>query len=206
MSLGQQMPMNISPSTMDPRFKETLDAWLKFGTAYLVYRLGMYYFVEPNGELFDSYSLQIIFYILIGFTIYYMFIKPYIPVTFEHPILRNVGNDTLMFGTVLLTSHLLDVIMGGADLFNRDWFVSSGIILVAFAAYQVFLHPFVPTDKLSPQLKPIADDWLQFGAFLIIARILQGRSLTDQSWIMSVLFALLGFAGYELVTKKLITP
>jgi len=206
MSLGQPISSGLSLSNMDPRFKETLDAWLKYGTAYLVYRLGMYYFVETDDvALFDSYSLHIIFYILIGFTIYYMFIKPYIPVTFEHPILRDIGNDTLMFGTVLLTSHLLDSLMGGADLFNSDWIVSSGIILVAFASYQVFIHPFIPTDRLSPQLEPVANDWLQFGTFFIVARLLQGRSLTDPTWIMSIIFILLGFAGYETITKKIIS-
>ena len=206
MSLGNPVPISLTPDTMNVRLRETLDAWLKFGTAYLVYRLCMYYFVESDQDavLFDSESLRIIFYILIGFTVYYMVVKPYIPVNLEHPILKNIGTDTLMFGTVLVSSHLLDVFMGGASLFNGEWLTSAGIILIAFGCYQVFIHPFIPTSNLNPTVKPIADDWLKFGVFLLAARILQGRSVTDQTWILSVLFILLGFTGYELITKKIL--
>lgn len=206
MSLGMPVQMTASLSSMDIRVKETLDAWLKYGTVYLIYRVLSFYFMEQNGnaELFDAESLQIILYILIGFTIYFLVVKPYIPVNLQHPILRNIANDSLMFGTVLLSSHLLDVWMGGADMFNAEWLSTSGIILVSFAAYQVFLNPFIPTDKLSVVVKPIADDWLKFGTMLVVARVLQGRSITDENWMSSVGFILVGFAGYNLVTKQLL--
>lgn len=206
MSLGMPVQMTASLSSMDIRVKETLDAWLKYGTVYLIYRVLSFYFMEQNGnaELFDAESLQIILYILIGFTIYFLVVKPYIPVNLQHPILRNIANDSLMFGTVLLSSHLLDVWMGGADMFNAEWLSTSGIILVSFAAYQVFLNPFIPTDKLSVVVKPIADDWLKFGTMLVVARVLQGRSITDENWMLSVGFILVGFAGYNLVTKQLL--
>ena len=199
-------PMVVSPSTMNTRVKETLDSWLKYGTVYLIYKVCMYYFVESDSDavLFDSESLHIIFYILIGFTIYFMIVKPYIPVNLQHPILKDVANDTLMFGTVLLSSHLLDVWMGGADVFNKDWLSSSAIILVSFASYQVLVHPFIPTDNLSITARPVANEWLKFGTFMVVARVLQGRSVTDQNWALSVLFILMGFAGYSLVTKKLL--
>jgi hypothetical protein len=203
MSLGS--PINTPTlSNMDSRIKETLDAWLKFGTAYLVYRLGTYYFIEDESTtLFDAETLQIILYIIVGFTIYYMIVKPYIPVGFEHPVLRDIANDTLMFGTVLISSHILDVLLSGGDFMNSEWLKSSGIILVSFAAYQIFIHPFVPTEKLSPKAKPIVDDWLKFGTFLLVARLLQGREI-DQNWLYSVFFVLLGFTCYHLITKKLI--
>jgi hypothetical protein len=189
---------------MDSRVKETLDAWLKYGTVALIFRLGTYYFFDDeNAELFDADSLKILLFILIGFTIYYMVIKPYIPINLEHPILQNIANDTLMFGTVLVSSHILDVMFGDEDLFSMDWLKSSAIILIAFAAYQVFVHPFVPTDQLSPRTAPIVDDMLKFGVFLVAARFLQGRSF-NQEWILSIISVLVGFAVYHLVTKKLI--
>jgi len=206
MSLGnpENITTNINPTNMDVRTKETLDAWLKYGTVALIFGLGSYYFFgDEDAELFDAESLKILFFILIGFTVYYMVIKPYIPVNLQHPIFENVANDTLMFGTVLITSHILDVAMGDEDLFSTDWLKSSAIILIAFAAYQVFVHPFVPTDKLSPRVQPIVDDWLKFGVFLIVARFLQGRSFSEE-WMLSVLCVLLGFTAYHLVTKKLI--
>jgi len=206
MSLGipENRVNNINPSNMDTRIKETLDAWLKYGTVAVVFRLGQYYFLEDGErELFDPYMVKILFFILIGFAIYYMFVKPYIPINLEHPIFQNVANDTLMFGTVLVSSHVLDVIMGDGELFSMDWLKSSGAILIAFAAYQVFVHPFVPTDNLTPETKPVVDDWLKFGVFLVVARFLQGESF-NQEWFLSVVFVLLGFGAYHVVTKKLI--
>uniref|UniRef100_A0A6C0CAT2 Uncharacterized protein n=1 Tax=viral metagenome TaxID=1070528 RepID=A0A6C0CAT2_9ZZZZ len=206
MSLGipENIATVINPSNMDSRVKETLDAWLKYGTVALIFRLGTYYFLDDeNAELFDTNSLKILLFILIGFTVYYMVIKPYIPINLEHPVLQNVASDTLMFGTVLVSSHVLDVAFGDEELFSMEWLNSSAIILVAFAVYQVLVHPFVPTDKLSPRVQPIVDDWLKFGVFLVAARFLQGRSF-NQEWILSVICVLLGFAAYHLVTKKLI--
>lgn len=206
MSLGipENRVNNINPLNMDTRIKETLDAWLKYGTVAIVFRLGQYYFLEDGErELFDPYMVKILFFILIGFAIYYMFVKPYIPINLEHPIFQNVANDTLMFGTVLISSHVLDVIMGDGELFSMNWLKSSGAILIAFAVYQVFVHPFVPTDKLTPETKPVVDDWLKFGVFLVAARFLQGESF-NQEWFLSVVFVLLGFGAYHVVTKKLI--
>ena len=208
MSLG--IPQNANKITRTPmsvRTKESLDAWLKYGTVFLIYRLCTYYFTEydnMNAELFDAESLQIILFILIGFTIYYMLVKPYVPLNFEHPIFQNVASDTLMFGTVLVTSHILDIYMNNGDAFNADWLKTSGIILLAFAAYEVFINPFVPLTSVSPSSKPVVEDWLKFGSFLVFARLLQGRSVLDQQWILTVLFVLLGFTGYHLVTKRLL--
>lgn len=196
---------SITLSTMNPRIRNTLDAWLKYGTVFLIYRLCTYYFFDgDNATLFDRESLQLVLFILIGFTIYFLFIQPYVPVKFQHPIFNNIANDTLMFGTVLLSSHLLEAWMNQGDFFNKEWLKSAGMILLAFAAYDILINPFIPFNKLTPTAAPIVNDWAKFGTFLIVFRLLQGKSVVDQKWMLSVLFALLGFTGYHLITKKLI--
>lgn len=212
MSLG--MPNQIYPNenmltlnTMDSRLKDTLEAWLKYGTVFLVYRLCMYYFFDsdkPNAELFDKASVQVALLILVGFTIYYLLVKPYIPVTFQHPILRNIANDTLMFGTALIFTHVVETYMTDGQYFDTASLKNAGFILLAFAAYRVAIDPFIPRGKMNARTTSIVDDWAQFGTFLIVFRILEQKSLLDQRWILSVLFVLLGFTGYELVTKKLV--
>lgn len=197
----------INLTTMDAKMKEVLDAWLKYGTVFLIYRLCTFYFLSDNKNevLFDKDSIQLVLFILIGFTLYFLLVKPYIPVHLQHPILNNIANDSLMFGTVLVTSHLMDSWMSNGDYFNKEWLKSAGIILFAFASYRVLINPFIPIKNIGPAATPIVRDWAQFGTFLIALRLMQQKSVMDQKWILSVLFALLGFTGYHLITKKLIT-
>jgi len=198
----------LTLNTMDSKLKDTLDAWLKYGTVFLIYRIFTYYFFDrdnPNAEFFDKDSTFLALFILIGFTIYYLIVKPWIPVNLEHPILRNIANDTLMFGTVLISAHVLEAYMHEGEYFNGDWLKNSGLILLAFAVYRVVIDPFIPREKMNPKTVSVVDDWAQFGTFLIALRIMQGKSVADQKWILSVLFALLGFTGYHLITKKLVT-
>lgn len=194
----------ILSDLMDNRMKNILDVWLKYGTVFLIYRLCTYYFFDkdnPDAKFFDKESLQLVLFILIGFTVYYLLVKPYIPIELQHPILRNFGNDMLMFGTVLISSHVLESWIDQGVLFNKQWLKTAGIILMAFAAYDVIIYPFIPFDKMNLHIKPIIYDWTKYGTFLVMFRLLQGKSLINQKWILSVLFALLGFTGYHLITK-----
>lgn len=192
--------------SMSPKSREVLDAWLKYGTVFLIYRLCTYYFFEtsPDAKLFDAESLRLVLFILLGFTIYYLLVKPYIPVNLQHPIFKNIANDTLMFGTVLLSMHLLESLVDPTEyVMDTHWLKTAGLILLAFAAYRVFIDPFIP-KSLSPTWKPVVNDWAEFGSFLVFFRLLQGKSILDKKWITSVLFVLLGFTGYHFVTKKLL--
>jgi hypothetical protein len=193
--------------TMNSKTKDVLDAWLKYGTVFLIYRLCSYYFFEhdnPNAELFDKASLRLVLFILLGFTLYYLLVKPYIPLDIQHPIFKNIANDTLMFGTVLASMHLMESFSNPVDYSDPSWIKSAGLILLAFASYRVFIDPFIPSDKLSSNVRPIVHDWAQFATFLVAFQLLQGKSVMDQQWILRVLFVLLGFTGYHLVTKKLL--
>jgi len=205
--LHQNLPFEKSwLHRMDPRVRNTLEAWLKFGTVFLVYRMCMFYLVDTNTadtELIDKVSAQLVAYIMLGFTLYYLLIKPYVPDPFVHPMMQNIFNDTLMFGTVLVVSHLAESYVDGDTYFDADWLKTAAVVLVAFAAYRVFVNPFIPFGKMGPTVSPIVSDWAQFGTFLLIFRLLRGKDLNSK-WLVSVLFVLLGFTGYHLVTKRLI--
>lgn len=195
----------ITLNTTDTKMHKILDAWLKYGTVFVVYRLCDHYFLKDNSDqLFDLQSLKLVLFILLGFTIYYLLVDPYVPINFKHPIINNLASDTLMFGTVLLSSHLMETFADSGDYFNKEWLKSAGIILLAFATYRIIVNPFVPFDKIKPPTRSIVSDWLQFGTALVAIRLLQGKSLMNKTWIASVLFILLGFTGYHLITKKLV--
>lgn len=208
MSSNNIIPKNVSPlNSLSNPIKDTLDTWLKFGTVFLVYRLCSYFFFDQNkkdAQLFDKECIALVLFILIGFSLYYLLVKPYIPVKFQHPVIKNLTNDVLMFGTVLLSSHVFESLMSHGDMFSGDWMKNAGIIILAFAVYDIIMYPFIPCKGMTEPHLSLGCDWAKYGAFLIIYRILQGRPLADQQWILSVLFTLLGFTGYHFVTKKII--
>lgn len=196
-----ESPPNFLPNmqhTPNTKLYRVLDSWLKFGTVFLVYRLCTYLFFDKcRKSFFDKQTLILIFILLIGFAIYYSIFTPHIPDNYMHPLLRNLENDMLMFGTVLVTSHVIEASFSDCDYFNKEWLKTAGIIMLAFATYDIIVYPFVPGNTA------IAHDWVKYGTFLIIFRFLQGGKL-DQKWMLSVLFALLGFTSYHFVTKKLV--
>lgn len=197
----------ITIDNLTPRVRNTLDAWLKFGTVFLVYRICTYFFFDrenPNAKFFESDSVKLVLYILLGFTLYYMVIKPYIPVNMQHPVIRNLTNDMLMFGTVLVTSHVLETAMDHGQYFNKQWLKTAGIILLSFAAYDIIINPFIPYEKMKPRAALLVHDLTKYGLFLVFFRLLQGKSILDQKWMFSVLFVLLGFTAYQTITKRII--
>lgn len=197
----------INIPILDTRIKNVLESWLKFGTVFLVFWIFSYYFLrkDENAPLIDSGSTTLALLILLGFTFYYLLVEPYVPINLKHPVLQSVGNDTLMFGTVLLVSHLIESYLNGGSMFNEKWIYNAGLILLAFATYRVVIFPFIPVSNLSLQTRPVVNDIAQFGIFLIAFRLFRGESLTDKNWMMSVLFVLLGFVGYHYVTKQVIS-
>jgi hypothetical protein len=209
MSLGvpTKKEQMISLDNMSNTTKDVLESWLKFGTVFLVYRLCTYFFFdECNTPFFDETGVKFCIFILLGFTFYFLFVKPYLKMDIEHPIMRKVKDDTLMFGTVLVSSHVLEQVVGGTnDYFSIDWLKRCGVILLGFALYRVVIDPFIPRDIMTTKSTEIVDDWLQFGTLLIVMRLFEGKSLIDQQWILTVLFVLLGFTGYHVLTKKIIT-
>jgi len=199
-----------SPETwlqrMDPRLRDTLEAFLKYGTVFLIFRLCSFYLMDKSSSdttFVDKQTAKLVGFIMFGFAIYFMLVHPYIHPQFAHPIIQNVYDDTLMFGTVIIVTHLAESYMSGDKMFDMDWMRNAAYILLAFAAYRVFVNPFIPFEKMSPAVSPLVSDWAQFGTFMIAFRLLSGKSF-DQNYLLAILFVLLGFTGYRLITNKLI--
>jgi len=185
-------------------FNETLDALLKYGTIFVIYRICSYLFFDNRKNLFDSTNIKFVIYLLIGFTIYYMIIKPIIPVNMEHPIIKNITNDTLMFGTVLISSRLIESYLSNGNYFDTKWLKTFGCILIALASYRIVIDPFIPTENISTYVRPISDDILQYGTAMIIFHFLYYQKIPDEKHILSMLFVLTGYTGYHIITKQII--
>lgn len=202
------METPITLNTIDPRLRNTLEVWLKFGTVFLVYRIGTYLifdFGRNDRRLFDIKTVQLVVFILIGFTLYYLLVKPYVPVPgFEHIMMRNIMNDVLMFGTVILVTHFLESYMDNTPYFTERWIKNSSMVLLAFIIYDVLINPLIPKDNMPLKNIPMIDDISKYGFFLIILRILEGKNLLDVRWIVSVIVICSGFVIYYKGTKKLI--
>lgn len=186
--------------SLHPNIISALNVWLKFGSVFLIYRLFTYFFIDNcQSDFFDKETLRLAIFILIGFTIYFLLIEPIFFINAENPILRNLGNDMLMFGTVLISSHLMDVWMNQSNLFSKEWFRAAAIILMSFAIYDIIIYPFIPYP--GTQCGYLTHDWTKYGTFLIAFRLLQGKNFNLQ-YVSSIIFVLAGFAIYHLFVHK----
>lgn len=201
----ENLDVNIDIN-MNSALHRSLDTILKFGTVLLIYRLCQYLFFDRKSgrEFFDKRSMLWFLFFMIGIIIYYFLVDPLIVrnIHVRNPILHNVINDTLFFGTIVTTIHALDCTMTGEPFFTREYFMSLGVVILAFATYRVVVQPFIPFEKLNPGAAVMVSQWAQFGVFLVVLRILEKKPLLDRRWILSVLIVLLGFTGYDLIFRN----
>lgn len=199
-------------TTMSSSTKQVIEAWLKYGTVFLIYRLCSYLFFErndPNAVLFDGESLRLVIFILLGFTLYYYLIQRFVnkyqstTMMLNYPTISLLIRDTIMFGTVLVTTHVLESMIDNERILDNESWKTIGLILLSFAAYRVIVFPFIPQGNIPMTVRPLVNDWAQFGIFLVVLRLLKGKSL-NTNWIITILFVLLGFAGYHLFTNRII--
>jgi hypothetical protein len=105
------------------------DIWVKWSTMFIVSRL------LSGGSLTDSKWLMSSLFVLIGFTVYYLFVGSYLQgrdLTYN-PKLQNTINDVLMNSTMFIISHVL----GGGSVVDQKWMKSSIESLVGFTAYNL---------------------------------------------------------------------
>ena len=181
--------------------KDTLKTFVKFGTVFLVYRLCNYFIIENRSSPFLDYeTVELAVLVFIGFTVYFNLVRPNVKPNIKNDIIKNIFNDTLMFGTVLLTQHSLDCYMNKGQCFNENWTKNAAMVITAFAAYRVSLDLCV-TKEDSPK-GDFTRDLAQYGSFLVFYRILQGCNFNEQ-WLSSLLFVLLGFSVYNTGVSRL---
>lgn len=183
--------------------KNVLDIWLKFGTAFIVYRIGMFYATKQQGELFDQTFLQILLFTLIGFSLYYVLVKPYITDKLEHPMMRGLTDDFLFFGGGIAVSQLLYNYVNDINVSSIEM-DSIGSLLIALAIYRIAIHPFIPSVEMN-QLA--YNDIVKFGSIIIIYQLVSTMnvgSITNQTFLISLAMVLLGFLVYHYGTRKVI--
>ena len=91
-----------------------------------------------------------------------------------------------------------------AGLTDKDWQISTLLVLLGFTVYQMAVARFFDTSSVtSGPLKNALDDVLKFGTMLVVSQLLAGKSLADQAWMKSTAFTLVGFVAFDLVTYRL---
>lgn len=184
--------------------KETLELFLKFGTVFLVYRITNYVFIEDkNKKLWDKETIEVVLLLFLGFALYINLIKDNVDVKTKYQVVNNIINDTLLFGTALITQHTAEYAYGGGSgpIFNKDWSKNAAMVLASFALYRVSIDLFVTKEKTVKG--DLTRDLAQFGSFLVFYRILQGGNF-NESWVMSVMTVLLGFTVYHGGVRRII--
>lgn len=207
MNSDKQIDPVVVLSAVDPRLHESLVAWIKFGTVFIVYRIGSYLLFDAgrtDKPLFDMEMIRLVVFVLIGFTLYYLLVKPYVPFPEHDLILRNTINDTLMFSTVLIVTQFLESYMNNTPFLTEQWVKNSSLILLSFIIYNVFVSPFIPRKNIPLKDLPMVNNLAKYGFFMIILRILEGKSLLDVKWIASVVLVLIGFLAYFYGTQKIV--
>jgi hypothetical protein len=189
--------------------KDVLDNWLKFGTMMAIERVMSYYLVGIKNatSVFDKSWLLTTVFTLLGFSLYFILVRHVIPNKFGNVMVRNVLDDLLLNGTMLAASHVMVTYLGGGDsdgLFNKEWIMTTGFILLGFTVYNAGTSQILPQDKLNETTKPLVNDWAKFATMLTVVRVLRGKSLLNKKWVLGVLFTLIGFTAYHLITKKAI--
>jgi len=190
-------------TTSSNKMHEALESVLKFGTVFLTYRVLQHYTNEdPDVPLFDTETLVYAILILLGFVLYYLLIAPLLPTNYQYPVIGQIINDTLMFGTALLLSNVVGSWIMGTEMFSTQWMKTSLYILLGLATYRVLIEPFIP-QNLNPNIQPMINDWALYGTAFVITMLLSGTGVNG-TLVMSTLFVLIGFAGYDLIVKNII--
>ncbi len=138
---------HMVPKVSDsPLMHEIIDDWAKFGTMLVgSHVITTTYF---GGELFNMTWVMQSLFILIGFTVYRglkgvtggmvgtqsgLIVEKFVPERSLKDV-APVVEDSLMFGTMLVTVQLLN----GGSLYDKNWLLTSLFMLAGFASYNVF--------------------------------------------------------------------
>lgn len=196
----------IEITNMSELSQQILDVWLKFGTAFIVYRIGMFYTTNQTGEVFDETFLEILLFTLIGFSLYYVLVKPFITDKIEHPLMRGVTHDFLFLGGGIFVAQFLYDYVNERTMTNKEMEMI-GYLLVSVAVYRILVQPFVPIVGDGRQQLAMSDI-VKYGSILIVYQLVSTMdvmSITNSTWLMSLGFAMLGFLVYHYGTSKLIS-
>lgn len=199
-------------SIEDKILAQNIEAWVKYGSAMFIYHcLTHLFFQGPGTNFLTVEGVKLFFFVLLGFTLYFTFVKPNLPMKCSEPLLADLFDDLMKFGTVLIGARTLQsisstIVGGDGVFFDGCWARNSVFVLTGFAIYRIFINPYAPTHHLKTDAKNMLDDWLQFTTMLVAVRVLDGETILDKTWLSSLLFIMIGFASYHFGIKKIVNP
>ena len=124
--------------------------------------------------------------------------------------LNNVKGTWAKVGTMLIVAHVLSTYLqnNGEGLFNQAWIQASLFTIIGFNVYEVIVSKMINIDVEGAELQAVIDDTLKVGTMMVVSTGLKGamngtNEYTDK-WMKGSLYTLVGFAGYRLVTQKLV--
>ena len=124
--------------------------------------------------------------------------------------LNNVKGTWAKVGTMLIVAHVLSTYLqnNGEGLFNQAWMQASLFTIIGFNVYEVIVSKMINIDVEGAELQAVIDDTLKVGTMMVVSTGLKGamngtNEYTDK-WMKGSLYTLVGFAGYRLVTQKLV--
>jgi hypothetical protein len=121
--------------------RSIFDDWNKFGTMLVVSRMIV------GGGLFDTAWFLQTLAILVGFTVYQLFVAPRLKgedVTYMGS-LQMVIDDWLKFGTMLVLSRVLTC----QSIFDTRWIMDTLGILIGFSVYDLLFSRLVSNTRLN---------------------------------------------------------
>jgi hypothetical protein len=116
----------------------------------------------------------------------------------------DILHEWLKVGTMFLVSRLLETQQNNTPFADQKWIESSIFTLLGFTTYHIVTKRFVQIDNANPIIQNVINTVLKIGTMLVVSRLLSRQSITDEKWIRSSLYTLVGFSAYDAFTHKLV--
>ena len=113
---------------------------------------------------------------------------------------KPIVDDWVNVGTMLVVSRLL----ASGSLTDNKWLMESLYTLLGFTAYHIVTKRVLKVQVSNAVMQNVVNDTLKVGTMLVVSRLLAGGSVTDEDWIMSSVYTLLGFAAYQVVVANVV--
>ena len=116
----------------------------------------------------------------------------------------DILNEWLKTGTMLLVARFLQVQQKGGNLLDKKWMETTLFTLLGFTTYHIVTKQFVSLTHPNRVMRNVINTWLKVGTMLVVSRLLSKQSLTDESWLTSSMYTLLGFTTFDVFTHKFV--
>lgn len=208
-----------------------INDWTMFGTVFLVLygmqsafqvqsgamgQIGQIFASNPNlvqitvpGEGIKNAATRIVF-ILLGFAIYDILIRKFLPNTNPNAMIREVSNDFLKIGTMLVTLKLTsDKFIDNHDSManSKEWMTDIAYQLVGFASGSVIAQMTLDKSEMVMSKNYVWMRYsLKFAVYWVVYALIKERSFNaiNATVLQNALFTAVGFALYFLVIKDLV--